>query len=384
MKNQFDLLPFILNSHRMYDGYTDENQANEPPGRFSLVEVEIVNIKNSQRMCILERVPSSTSIAELKDMFEKKFQNYYPSRQSFRMDKRSNILRDSDTLVNLNLSNECTLYFDDLGSQIGWRTVFLAQYFPPIVIYLIFYLNIPYSYFWSDFNYLEDKTRHSDPEASEACFFACICYVGHFTRQIFEVLFVHRFNNFTTMKATRTTKNCIFYWGTTVLLAYFINHPNYQTPSYGPTQVYCAFTIFWILQIAILSVHYTYRAQKPPVDRSSGMLGIGSRDDDKHQALSLIPGESKYISKIKRQTHQTPFYYNIFTWPVNHLVCPNYTYEMLSWFTFAILTQCFLVFIYAILVTIQMVIWARQKRRNYILEFRDYPKNRYCMIPFLV
>ena len=33
------------------------------------------------------------------------------------------------------------LYFKDLGPQIGWSTVFLAEYFGPLVCYLITYLR---------------------------------------------------------------------------------------------------------------------------------------------------------------------------------------------------------------------------------------------------
>lgn len=362
MKGILQISQFILNAHRMYDGVQDDADG-DPHQRFSLVEVEIVNIKTGQRMVVLERVPSSTKISELKDMFERKFPNYYPSRQSFRLDKRSNILKDSDTLVNLNLTNECTLYFDDLGSQIGWRTVFLAQYFPPIIIWLIFYLNIPYQYIWSDYASSQRKDKY------DAVFLACICYCGHFSRRVLEVLFLHRFNPYTTMRVMRLTKNCIFYWGTTFMVAYYVNHPMYTSPAYGYIQTYVPFGLFWLLQLGIISIHYVFRTTKTP----SNYIIDGS---------TLIP-DTKNISKLRRGLPQ-PTKYNVFTWLIGYVVCPNYFYELLAWLCFAILTQTTMALIYAILVSLQLILWAVQKKYNYIVEFRDYPKNNYCIIPFLI
>ena len=50
------------------------------------------------------------------------------------------MLADEVVLSSLGLSGECTLYFKDLGPQIGWATVFLAEYAGPLVVYLLFYL----------------------------------------------------------------------------------------------------------------------------------------------------------------------------------------------------------------------------------------------------
>ena len=264
-KETLQISQFILNAHRMYEKDDDASSINDPHQRFSLVEVEIVNKLTSEKMCVLERVPSTTAIAELKDMFERKYTNYYPSRQSFSIrdpsqDKKGCVqyLSDSDTLVGLNLTNECTIYFEDLGSQIGWRTVFLAQYFPPIIIYLIFYLNLPYQYIWSDYATASRKDKY------DAVFLACVCYCGHFSRRVLEVIFLHKFNPYTTMRAMRLTKNCLFYWGTTFLVAYYINHPMYTSPAYGFTQTYVCFALFWLLQFGIISIHYVFRATKCP------------------------------------------------------------------------------------------------------------------------
>ena len=43
---------------------------------------------------------------------------------------------DSDTLASLGLHSGAKLYLKDLGPQIGWVTVFLAEYAGPLVLYL--------------------------------------------------------------------------------------------------------------------------------------------------------------------------------------------------------------------------------------------------------
>ena len=57
------------------------------------------------------------------------------------MDKKGKSLGDSSTLSDLSLPNDCTLYFKDLGPQVAWTTVFLAEYAGPLFIYLLFYIR---------------------------------------------------------------------------------------------------------------------------------------------------------------------------------------------------------------------------------------------------
>lgn len=63
----------------------------------------------------------------------------YPDRQSLRLEAKGKTLKDTDTLKSLNISNGSKLYVKDLGPQIGWKTVFLAEYAGPLGVYLLFY-----------------------------------------------------------------------------------------------------------------------------------------------------------------------------------------------------------------------------------------------------
>ena len=57
-------------------------------------------------------------------------------RQALKSEVKGKTLSDETTLGSLGLSGDSTLYFKDLGPQIGWGTVFLAEYAGPLFVYL--------------------------------------------------------------------------------------------------------------------------------------------------------------------------------------------------------------------------------------------------------
>lgn len=61
------------------------------------------------------------------------------NRQALRLEVRGKTLKDSDTIEALNLRGGGKLFVKDLGPQIGWSTVFLAEYAGPLLVYLWFY-----------------------------------------------------------------------------------------------------------------------------------------------------------------------------------------------------------------------------------------------------
>lgn len=79
------------------------------------------------------------TISEVKEAISLLKKSLPPSRQSLRLESKGKTLKDSDTLNSLNLRDGCKLYVKDLGPQIGWSTVFLAEYAGPLFVYLIFY-----------------------------------------------------------------------------------------------------------------------------------------------------------------------------------------------------------------------------------------------------
>lgn len=64
--------------------------------------------------------------------------------------------------------------------------------------------------------------------------------------------------------------------------------------------------------------------------------------------------------------------------------CPNYSYEFLAWFAFSLMTQCLPALLFALAGLYQMTMWALAKHRNYKKEFKDYPKKRKAICPFIL
>ncbi|MCJ8745317.1 hypothetical protein PDJAM_G00129020 [Pangasius djambal] len=147
------------------------------------------------------------------------------------------------------------------------------------------------------------------------------------------------------------TMNCLYYWGFAAWLAYYINHPLYTTPMYGKFQIYTSLITFLICECGNFSIHLALNQ----------LRCNGSR-----------PMQIPYPSK------------NPFTWLFFFVSCPNYTYELGSWISFTVMTQCVPVAVFTLIGFVQMTIWARGKHKTYIQEFRDYPELRGAIIPLFL
>ncbi|XP_066449320.1 very-long-chain enoyl-CoA reductase isoform X1 [Eleutherodactylus coqui] len=304
-------------------------------------EVEILDAKTREKLCFLDKVEPNATITDIKNMFNKSHPEWYPARQSLRLDPKGRSLKDEDILQNLPVGTTATLYFRDLGAQISWVTVFLTEYAGPLVIYLLFYFRVPFIY-GPKYDFI--TSRHS------VVHLACICHSFHYIKRLLETLFVHRFSH-GTMPLRNIFKNCMYYWGFAAWMAYYINHPLYTPPVYGEEQVKLATIIFLFCQLGNFSIHIALR--------------------------NLRPAGSK--------TRKIPFpTRNPFTWIFLLVSCPNYTYEVGSWIGFAIMTQCLPVALFSLVGFIQMTIWAKGKHRSYLKEFKDYPPLRSPIIPFIL
>lgn len=88
----------------------------------------------------------TATISELKKEVARQKPNLTIHRQAYRLEAKGKTLKDSDTLEALNLRSGSKLYVKDLGPQIGWKTVFLAEYAGPLLVYLWFYIRPGYFY----------------------------------------------------------------------------------------------------------------------------------------------------------------------------------------------------------------------------------------------
>ncbi|XP_071606871.1 very-long-chain enoyl-CoA reductase isoform X2 [Heliangelus exortis] len=261
-----------------------EAAARRMGGRVGFFEVEILDWKTKKQLCFLEKVEPNATIREIRFMFHKLYPQWYPARQSIKLDPKGKSLRDEDILQHLPVGTTATLYFKDLGPQIGWTTVFLIEYTGPLFIYFLFYFRMP-------FVYGLDERFPSSPHP--VVNLACICHSFHYIKRLIETVFVHRFSH-GTMPLKNILKNCLYYWGFAAWLAYYINHPLYTPPSYGKKQINFAVIMFLLCEAGNFSIHV---------------------------ALSDLRRSGSKIRKIPYPTK------NPFTWLFFFVSCPNYTYE---------------------------------------------------------
>ncbi|XP_063221579.1 probable very-long-chain enoyl-CoA reductase art-1 [Bacillus rossius redtenbacheri] len=302
------------------------------------MQVEILSTQGSKSLATLKNVLPSTSVRELKARLHAECKRLPPCRQSLRLEPKGKSLGDDDTLSSLNVRADCRLYVKDLGPQIGWKTVFLAEYAGPLFVYLWLYQR-PWLFYGEGANTVPPH---------QVVHIAAVCWAVHYAKRLLETLFVHRFSH-ATMPLFNLFKNCSYYWLFTAYVAYHVNHPLYTPPR--TMQIYCGLAGFILCELGNLSIHVTLRNLRPA-------------------------GTS--VRKVPVATS------NPFTSLFNWVSCPNYTYEVGSWLSFTIMTQCLPAGLFTLAGLYQMAVWALGKHRAYKKEFPNYPRNRKAILPFIL
>ncbi|XP_038615692.1 trans-2,3-enoyl-CoA reductase-like isoform X2 [Tachyglossus aculeatus] len=298
-------------------------------------EVEILDAQTRKQICIVDKISPTSTLLDVKNKFHKTCPQWYPSRVGLQLERGGLFLKDYVSIQSLAASSIITLYFTDLGQQ-----VFLAEYTGPLLIYLLFYMRLTGIY---DEKESFKKFRH--PVVHLACF----CHSLHYIRCLLETLFVHKLSGgHTPLK--NLIQGCAFYWGFTSWIAYYINHPRYTPPSFGHRQVTFSALSFLICEagnhfINVALAHSNYTGNK-----------------------TCLPGPT----------------YNPFTWLYILVSCPNYTYEIGSWISFTIMTQTLPVGVFALLMTVQMSLWAQKKHKAYLKKFDSYVHRKSAMIPLIL
>ncbi|GLV42211.1 Sc2 [Carabus blaptoides fortunei] len=300
-----------------------------------MMDVEIINVSGSKPIGTLQVSPRHT-ISQVKADIAKLKKNLIVDRQSIRTEPKGKAVKDSVTLSSLGIQTGGKLYMKDLGPQISWKTVFLAEYAGPMFVYLWLYQR-PWI-FYGDV----------DSTMSYTSTIACACWSLHYLKRLLETLFIHRFSH-ATMPLRNLFKNCSYYWLFTMYVAYYVNHPLYTEPM--TLQMYIGLAGFLFSEFGNLSIHVALRNLRPP--------GTTTR-------------------KIPQPTG------NPFTILFDYVSCPNYLYEFMSWGSFTLLTQCLPAGLFALAGMFQMTIWALGKHKNYKKEFPSYPRNRKAIIPFVL
>jgi hypothetical protein len=55
----------------------------------------------------------------------------------------------------------------------------------------------------------------------------------------------------------------------------------------------------------------------------------------------------------------------------DYVTCPNYTFEILAWISFSVMTSTAAAYLFALVGFLQMLLWAKQKRSCFSDRLRD-------------
>lgn len=236
------------------------------------------------------------------------------------------------------------LYVKDLGPQISWRTVFIVEYFGPFIFHVLFY-NIASFYNVKPFEHTQTQTL------------AYWMVLLHFAKREYETLFVHKFSN-ATMPAFNIFKNSTHYWILSGFnLAYFV---------YAPVEKYTGFLghLFYVNELPVWA-KYSLVALWAFAELSNFKT---------HKILSNLRNEDtkKYV---------IPYGYGF-----NLVSCPNYFFESLSWLAYAMLVGNWSAWIFLLVSTGQMWLWAVKKHKRYLKTFGDEYKKlkRKIFVPYVI
>lgn len=105
------------------------------------MEVTVRQLRSNKLICSLQGLQPETTVLQLKNRVRAQLPQLYPERQQFKIsqEKKARPLKDDDTLRSLDIASGGEIFFKDLGPQVGWSTVFLAEYVGPLFTYLLLY-----------------------------------------------------------------------------------------------------------------------------------------------------------------------------------------------------------------------------------------------------
>ena len=285
-------------------------------------------------------VNANMTVKDLKHLYlkETKKKKISVNRQYYTLNEVKGTALSDNTkkLKDYDIKDGDILYIKDLGLQISWKLVFLAEYFGPIGIFIIFYScrNLIYG------------QGSADIPLSFTQKAGFLMVLAHYIKRELETLFIHRFSA-ETMPIKNLFINCTHYWFTFALLVgYFLFHPKYTEPTYIPQNLkYVLIVAFAFFQLMNFLCHNQLKNLRKP--------GTTERGIPKGYGFGLVS-------------------------------CANYFWETLVWLSYSILTGTTTSFIFTGFSFYQMAQWALKKHRRYKKDFKDYPKNRTAIVPFVL
>ncbi|CAK7562301.1 MAG: Very-long-chain enoyl-CoA reductase [Sporothrix epigloea] len=323
-------------------------------------------VSNRAKSSSIKRLPptvdvtTTTTIEEVQQQLAKKAGVSDYNRIGIFDPVTRKIIRDRRAVIGAqeNVVSSKALLAQDLGPQIGWRTVFLIEYAGPILFHLAFFYlrpEIPLPAFLT----IGQTASRSDP-VTDVQRIVYIMFQLHFIKRELETAFLHRFAA-NTMPAWNVFRNSAFYW----LLAGLVDAWSLYAPlspfrissrfpaasparaGFGSTWLdYVGAALFAFGELANFSVHY-------------------------HLAHLRSPGGTE--KKIPN------------AFGSSLVTSPNYMFEVLSWVGVILVSRDIAVAIFISVGMIYMRSWSRDKERALRRLFPDkYKKKKYTMIPGLI
>lgn len=264
-------------------------------------------------------------------------------------DKSIVVLDSRKDIGSYNIPNGSTLVLKDLGIQIGYRTVFVLEYLGPFLIFPLVFLfqKLIHSYY-------NPETEITYGPFQYAQILGLILWTLHYAKRIYETIFVHSFSH-ATMPIGNLAKNCTYYWGFAFLIAYVVSHPLYTSPHI--ILVVIGTIIFCVSEYFNFSTHYYLSTLRDPASKAAGI------------------------------DHPIPT-----KWMFHYAICPNYSFEILSWVGFNLATSTAIGILFNLAGAAQMLSWAKGKKKRYQKELGettnpknpDFPKKVKLLFPYLI
>ncbi|KAG9121457.1 3-oxo-5a-steroid 4- dehydrogenase, partial [Ceratobasidium sp. 392] len=268
---------------------------------------------------------------------------------------KSKILTDRTTLQDAGLeASRGILYVKDLGLQVSYRTVFIVEYIGPLLIH-------PFAYHLPKLIYGRN-VQHSQLQTV-----AYVLVMLHFLKRELETVFVHRFSHATMPVGNLFRNSAHYHLLSGLLLALSLYGPWYSAPSLA------------VKQVQNTAPNWLLGWGWPSSDTSSLLKWIAiwafAELSNFHAHLTLRnlrPASNPTARGIPRG------------YLFEYVSCPNYTFEIIAWVAFTLMTKSWASLIFIIAGTTPMIIWAIKKHKAYRREFgASYPRNRKILVPFL-
>lgn len=210
--------------------------------------------------------------------------------------------------------------------RIPWKVVFLVEYFGPIFAFPLI-----------------NKFFIKNNELSIYQLSSHLLFTLHFLKREFETLFVHKFSHDEGRPLWSALKNICYYWIFSIIISSIILSPSYKSPS------------------SIL--HFLIGAP--------GFIIFMLGNLKCHLMLSNLRPNGTKVRQIPKG------------FVFEYVSAGNYICEILQWFCFYFMNMSTICLIYNICGAAHMIIVAKQKHERYLKEFKDYPKERKIIIPFV-